>query len=147
MLPIKIFIKEELKLVNKKMNQKKGNTEIKEILEKELQLWKEELVNKIKLIEPDASKIFGKNKDNINGNKFDLDFDVSTLNQNWPMEPLIAVAIYQIHQSIETSDLVTFTEEILNGKLQFLCSVADQFYQHLRLVKNKIKGEPQGKSR
>ena len=101
MLPIKIFIKEELKLVNKKMNQKKGNTEIKEILEKELQLWKEEFFNKIKLIEPDASKIFGKNKDNINGNKFDLDFDVSTLNQNWPMEPLIAVAIYQIHQSVE----------------------------------------------
>ena len=35
--------------------------------------------NKIKLIEPDASKIFGKNKDNINDNKFDLDFDVSTI--------------------------------------------------------------------
>ena len=24
---------------------------------------------------------------------------------------------------LETADLVTFTEEILNGKLQFLCSV------------------------
>ena len=74
----KIFIKEELKLVNKQMNEKKSNIENK-MLEKEPQLWKQELVNKIKLIEPDASKIFGKNKDNINGNKFDLDFDVSTI--------------------------------------------------------------------
>ena len=60
------------------MNEKKSNIENK-ILEKELQLWKQELINKIKLIEPDASKIFGKNKDNINGNKFDLDFYVSTI--------------------------------------------------------------------
>ena len=60
------------------MNEKKSNIENK-ILEKELQLWKQELVNKIKLIEPDASKKFGKNKENINGNKFDLDFDVSTV--------------------------------------------------------------------
>ena len=74
----KIFIKEELKLVNKQMNEKKSNIENK-ILEKVLQLWKQELGNKIKLIEPDSSKIFGKNKDNINGNKFDLDFDVSTI--------------------------------------------------------------------
>ena len=28
----------------------------------------------------------------------------------------------------ETVDLVTFTEEILNGKLQFLCSF--NFYKH-----------------
>ena len=60
------------------MNEKKSNIENK-ILEKELQLWKKELVNKIKLIEPDASKIFGENKDNINGRKFDLDFNVSTI--------------------------------------------------------------------
>ena len=38
---IKIFIKEELKLVNKQMNEKKSNIENK-ILEKELQLWKQE---------------------------------------------------------------------------------------------------------
>ena len=37
----KIFIKEELKLVNKQMNEKKSNIENK-ILEKELQLWKQE---------------------------------------------------------------------------------------------------------
>ena len=74
----KIFIKEELKLVNKQMNEKKSNIENK-ILEKELQLWKQELINKIKLIKPDASKIFGKNKNNINGHKFDLDFYVSTI--------------------------------------------------------------------
>ena len=60
------------------MNEKKSNIENK-ILGKEPQLWKQELVNKIKLIEPDASKICGKNKDNINGNKLDLDFDVSTI--------------------------------------------------------------------
>ena len=60
------------------MNEKKSNIENK-ILEKELQLWKQELINKIKLIKPDASKIFGKNKDNINGHKFDLDFYVSTI--------------------------------------------------------------------
>ena len=28
----------------------------------------------------------------------------------------------------ETADLVTFTEEILNGKLDFLCSVINPFY-------------------
>ena len=38
------------------MNEKKSNIENK-ILEKELQLWKQELINKIKLIKPDASKI------------------------------------------------------------------------------------------
>ena len=38
---IKIFIKEEPKLVNKQMNEKKSNIENK-ILEKELQLWKQE---------------------------------------------------------------------------------------------------------
>ena len=36
---IKIFIREELKLVNKKMNYKKSSIEVKKILEKELQLW------------------------------------------------------------------------------------------------------------
>ena len=27
---------------------------------------------------------------------------------------------------LETADLVTFTEEILNGKLHFLCNVSNQ---------------------
>ena len=32
----------------------------------------------------------------------------------------------------ETADLVTFTEEILNGKLHFLCSATDVFcYTHI----------------
>ena len=31
----------------------------------------------------------------------------------------------------ETADLVTFTEEILNGKLHFLCSVNDKKVQHI----------------
>ena len=72
---IKIFIKEELKLVNKQMNEKKSNIENK-ILEKELQLWKQE---QNQTYWARCIKIFGKNKDNINDNKFDLDFDVSTI--------------------------------------------------------------------
>ena len=28
----------------------------------------------------------------------------------------------------ETADLVTFTEEILNGKLHFLCSVTEMYF-------------------
>ena len=71
-----------------------------------------------------------------------LIFTCQLLVQDWPMEPLIAVAVYQIHQSVkrlETVDLLTLTEETLNGKLQFLCSVVGQFYQHLRLVKSAIK--------
>ena len=31
----------------------------------------------------------------------------------------------------ETADLVTFTEEIINGKLHFLCSVSDQCFLSL----------------
>ena len=33
--------------------------------------------------------------------------------------------------SQETADLVTFTKEILNGKLHFLCSVKRIYQQHL----------------
>ena len=34
----------------------------------------------------------------------------------------------------ETAYLVTFTEEILNGKLHFLCSVNDKKVQHILLA-------------
>ena len=30
----------------------------------------------------------------------------------------------------ETADLVIFTEEMLNGKLLFLCSVGSQIHEH-----------------
>ena len=33
-----------------------------------------------------------------------------------------------------TADLVTFTEEILNGKLHFLCSVASTLLKKVKLV-------------
>ena len=36
----------------------------------------------------------------------------------------------------ETADLVTFTEEILNGKLHFLCSVTKQ--KSVSLSRNKV---------
>ena len=101
------------------MNEKKSNIENK-ILEKVLQLWKQELGNKIKLIEPDSSKMFGKNKDNINGNKFDLDFDVSAI----------------------SSRLADGTRLISQSNDWKLCNVVGQFYQHFRLVKSTIKQEP-----
>ena len=109
----KIFIKEELKLVNKQMNEKKSNIENK-MLEKEPQLWKQELVNKIKLIEPDASKICGKNKDNINVTNWILILTCHLLVQDWPMEQLIAVAVHQIHQSVKRSETVQCCRPILS---------------------------------
>ena len=49
----------------------------------------------------------------------------------------------------ETADLVTFTEEILNGKLHFLCSVSLTHYyceglrvQKIVLRKVKFKEQP-----
>ena len=37
-------------------------------------------------------------------------------------------------QKIETADLATFTEEILNGKLQFLYSVTKVYIMHVKVV-------------
>ena len=77
---IKIFIKEELKFSKQENDLVNSNTEIIKSLEKELEFLKQELVNKIKLIELFTSKIFGNGKDNSNGSNFDLDTDLSTLN-------------------------------------------------------------------
>ena len=47
---------------------------------------------------------------------------------------------------LETADLVTFTEEILNGKLHFLCNVS-QFYPqkfHINIVPDISKKRPEG---
>ena len=40
--------------------------------------------------------------------------------------------------SLETADLVKFTEEILNGKLNFLSSASDENYHNIRVLNNKI---------
>ena len=44
---------------------------------------------------------------------------------------------------LETADLVTFTEEILDGKLRFLCSVEGEevfrtFYENKHHITNKM---------
>ena len=49
-------------------------------LERELEFLKQVIVKKNKLIELYTLKIFGNCKDNSNGNNFDLDTDLSTLN-------------------------------------------------------------------
>ena len=38
----------------------------------------------------------------------------------------------------ETADLVTFTEEILNGKLHFLCNVSNQVI-HIEDIEDNIQ--------
>ena len=76
----KIFIKEELKISKQENDLVNSNTEIIKSLEKELELLKQELVSKNKLIELYTSKIFGNDKDNSNSSKFDLGTDLSTLN-------------------------------------------------------------------
>ena len=45
------------------------------------------------------------------------------------------LAIYILCFSQETADLVTFTEEILDGKLRFLCSVGTYQTTVMRHVK------------
>ena len=77
---IKIFIKEELKVSKQENDLVNSNTEMIKSLEKRLELLKQELVNKNKLIELYTSKIFGNDKDNSNSSKFDLGTDLSTLN-------------------------------------------------------------------
>ena len=62
------------------------------------------MVNKIKLIEPDASKICGENKDKINGNKLDLDFDVSTISSrlaNGTIDSCSCTSDSSVSQTIE----------------------------------------------
>ena len=92
MLYIKIFLKEELKFSKQGLDN--SNTEIVKSLEKELEFLKQELVNKNKLIEMYTSKILGNSKDNSNGNDFDLDTELSTLNSKFLMKPSIAAAMY-----------------------------------------------------
>ena len=76
----KIFIKEELKISKQENDLVNSNTEIIKSLEKELEILKQKLVNKNKLTELYTSKILGNGKDNSNGNNFDHDADLSTLN-------------------------------------------------------------------
>ena len=76
----KIFIKEELKISKQEYDLVNSNTEIIKSLEKELEILKQKLINKNKLTELYTSKILGNGKDNSNGNNFDHDADLSTLN-------------------------------------------------------------------
>ena len=75
-----MFIKQELKFSKQQNDVDNSNTEIIESLEKELEFLKQGLINKNKLKELFTSKLFSNNKDNSNGNDFDLDNDLSTLN-------------------------------------------------------------------
>ena len=85
---IKIFIKEELKFSKLENDLINSNTEIIKSLEKELEVLKQELVNKNKLIELYTSKIFDNGKDNSNVSKFDLDTDISTLKSKFVDETI-----------------------------------------------------------
>ena len=76
----KIFIKEELKISKQENDLVNSNTEIIKSLEKELEILKQKLISKNKLTELYTSKILGNGKDNSNGNNFDHDADLSTLN-------------------------------------------------------------------
>ena len=53
--------------------------------------------------------------------KWCLHSDVLTLHKKWSF--LLRISLVNVTKSQETAHLVTFTEEILNGKLHFLCSV------------------------
>ena len=44
-----------------------------------------------------------------------------TMHKKWSF--LLRISSVNVAKSVETTDLVTFIEEILNGKLHFLCSV------------------------
>ena len=46
--------------------------------------------------------------------------------------------IYLFHTLQYTADLVTFTEEIFNGQLHFLCSDMLQFHMLLRVVSSDV---------
>ena len=75
-----MFIKQELKFSKQQNDVDNSNTEIIKSLKKELEFLKQGLINKNKLKELFTSKLFSNNKDNSNGNDFDLDNDLSTLN-------------------------------------------------------------------
>ena len=46
---------------------------------------------------------------------------------------------FSIKDFLGTADLVTFTEEILNGKFHFLCSVSYLFFSGMKLGVRKFR--------
>ena len=115
---IKILIKEEIKFSKQENDIVNSNKEIIKSLEKVLKFLKQELVNK--LIKMYVSKICGNRKENSNGSIFNLDTDLLALNSRLVDETIISCS------NIQDSS-VTYT---IN---------CESIYQHLKLVKNKIK--------
>ena len=115
---IKILIKEEIKFSKQENDIVISNKEIIKSLEKVLKFLKQELVNK--LIEMYVSKICGNRKENSNGSIFNLDTDLLALNSRLVDETIISCS------NIQDSS-VSYT---IN---------CESIYQHLKLVKNKIK--------
>ena len=115
---IKILIKEEIKFSKQENDIVNSNKEIIKSLEKVLKFLKQELVNK--LIEMYVSKICGNRKENSNGSIFNLDTDLLALNSRLVDETIISCS------NIQDSS-VSYT---IN---------CESIYQHLKLVKNKIK--------
>ena len=115
---IKILIKEEIKFSKQENDIVNSNKEIIKSLEKVLKFLKQELVNK--LIEMYVSKICGNRKENSNGSIFNLDTDLLALNSRLVDETIIS------YSNIQDSS-VSYT---IN---------CESIYQHLKLVKNKIK--------
>ena len=115
---IKILIKEEIKFSKQENDIVNSNKEIIKSLEKVLKFLKQELANK--LIEMYVSKICGNRKENSNGSIFNLDTDLLALNSRLVDETIISCS------NIQDSS-VSYT---IN---------CESIYQHLKLVKNKIK--------
>ena len=123
---VKILIKEELKFSKQENDLANSNTEIMKSLEKELEFLKQELVNKKKLIELYTSKIFGIGKNNSKGSNFDLDTNLPTLNSKL------------------VDETINSCINILNSSVSETVNCGSN--QHLKLVKNTIKGKTLRKS-
>ena len=115
---IKILIKEEIKFSKQENDIVNSNKEIIKSLEKVLKFLKQELVNK--LIEMYVSKICGNRKENSNGSIFNLDTDLLALNSRLVDETIISCS------------------NILDSSVSYTIN-CESIYQHLKLVKNKIK--------
>ena len=115
---IKILIKEEIKFSKQENDIVNSNKEIIKSLEKVLKFLKQELINK--LIEMYTLKICGNRKENSNGSIFDLDTDLLALNSRLVDETIISCS------------------NILDSSVSYAIN-CESIYQHLKLVKNKIK--------
>ena len=115
---IKILIKEKIKFSKQENDIVNSNKEIIKSLEKVLKFLKQELVNK--LMEMYTLKICRNRKENSNGSIFDLDTDLLALNSRLVDETIISCS------------------NILDSSVNYTIN-CESIYQHLILVKNKIK--------